>query len=172
MDNQNEERTPAVAIEWTEVDARAPRYWTLLGTLGTLWIGIPCGLLASAALPWPAALGIGITVAVLAFLIVRRYSVRRFRNTRYALADDGFLLRTGVCWRRELFVPHQRIQHVDVTESPLARRFGLATLTLHSAGAHLHSAALSGLAADSAFAVRDRLLQRRPDRVAPSPVDA
>lgn len=172
MDNAHDQQAQAAAIGWTAVDPRAPRYWTLVGTLGTLWTGIPCGLLASTALPWPAALGIGIAVAVLAFLVVRRHSARRFRNTRYALADDGFLLRTGVWWRRELFVPQQRIQHVDVTESPLARRFGLATLTLHGAGAHLHSAALSGLAVDSAFAVRDLLLQRRPDRVAPAPVDA
>lgn len=161
---------PAMAIEWQAVDARAPQLWTLSGILGTLWIGVPVGILVSAMLPLAMAVASGLAAAVLVALLVRRYACRRYAHTRYALADDGFLLRTGVWWRSEVFVPHQRIQHVDVTEGPLARRFGLATLALHSAGAHLNTASVSGLAADTAFAVRDRLLRDSAVRpVAPAP---
>jgi membrane protein YdbS with pleckstrin-like domain len=166
MDIPHQTQVPAAAIEWLPVDARAPRLWTISGVLATAWIGVPVSLLASTALPWSGAIALGLGAVALAALVVRRYAQRRYRITRYALADDGFLLRTGVWWRSELFVPQQRIQHVDVTEGPLARRFGLATLALHSAGAHMSTATLSGLAAETAFAVRDRLLHRGAGAVA------
>jgi membrane protein YdbS with pleckstrin-like domain len=166
MDNPQQTQMQTAAIEWLPVDARAPRLWTISGILATVWIAIPVSLVASATLPWSGAIGLGLGAVVLAALVVRRYAQRRYRITRYALADDGFLLRTGVWWRSELFVPQQRIQHVDVTEGPLARRFGLATLSLHSAGAHMSTANVSGLAAETAFAVRDRLLHRGAGAVA------
>jgi membrane protein YdbS with pleckstrin-like domain len=160
MDNSGQAQMPTAAIEWTPVDARAPRLWTISGILATAWIGVPVGLVASAGLPWSGAAAVGLGAVALAALVVAGYAQRRYRNIRYALADDGFLLRSGVWWRSELFVPQQRIQHVDVTEGPLARRFELATLSLHSAGAHMSTATVSGLAAATAFALRDRLLHR------------
>jgi len=172
METAQSARASATAIEWQAVDARAPQLWTLSGILGTAWIGIPVGILASALLPLPMAVGTGLAAVVLVALLVRRYAWRRHAHTRYALADDGFLLRTGVWWRSEVFVPHQRIQHVDVTEGPLARRFGLATLALHSAGAHLSTASVSGLAVDAAFAVRDRLLRDSAVRAATPPAES
>jgi len=147
-------------LEWRSVDPSAPQYWWISSALGTAWIPLPLGWLAVHLSDEPA-LGWCVPLLVLAWLLaLRRLARWRYRRVRYALADDGLLIRSGIWWQQELYVPRVRIQHVDVSEGPLARRYGLATLVLHTAGAHLHAADLSGLAAAEAYALRDALLRR------------
>jgi uncharacterized protein len=54
-------------------------------------------------------------------------------------------------------VPRTRIQHLDVAQGPVQRRFGLGTLVLHTAGTFSASVALDGLAHETAMALRDDL---------------
>jgi len=55
-------------------------------------------------------------------------------------------------------VPRSRIQHTDVSQGPLQRPFGLATLTVHTAGTQFAAVPLSGLAKEVAEAIRDQLI--------------
>ena len=50
-----------------------------------------------------------------------------FRATRTAL-----LIRSGRWWRTLVMVPHQRTQSMALHQGPLARRFGVADLVLHT----------------------------------------
>jgi uncharacterized protein len=86
----------------------------------------------------------------------RRYAAR----FRCVLLPDGLLLRRGVWWRKESFVPRARIQHTDVDEGPIARRFGIATLKVFTAGSEVSELEVEGLAKPDALALRDRLLGR------------
>jgi membrane protein YdbS with pleckstrin-like domain len=68
------------------------------------------------------------------------------------------LIQRGVLWRTETRVPRTRIQHTDVSQGPLERSFGLATLVVHTAGTRFAVVDLPGLLTSDAEALRDALL--------------
>ena len=81
---------------------------------------------------------------------------RRYAAWGYLEREDDLLVRRGVLVRRSSVVPYGRMQYVDVTAGPLARRYGLATVTLHTAAA-ASDAFVPGLLAAEASRLRDRL---------------
>ncbi len=57
-------------------------------------------------------------------------------------------------------IPRVRIQDSDVSQGPLQRRFGVATLKLYTAGSRFTCNELPGLDHDRALDLRDTLLRR------------
>lgn len=153
---------------WQLPDPRLRRVWLLLLHLSA---GL-CAVLLSAgnALAWrfdgPLALRVVLaallSVVLIGWLLLRAYIVRAFAQQAWALADDGLLLRRGVWWQHQIFVPRARIQHTDVTVGPVARRYGLATLVVHTSGTRTQNLDVEGLTPPQALALRERLLQREP----------
>ncbi len=82
----------------------------------------------------------------------------RYETTWVGLDADGLAFEHGWLWRHQISVPRSRIQHTDVTQGPLERRFGLATLVIYTAGTEHASIPIEGLSHDTALAVRDALL--------------
>jgi hypothetical protein len=80
---------------------------------------------------------------------------RRYRSWGYELAEDELHVGHGLWIRARTVVPFGRVQHIDVTQGPLERRFGLGTLVLHTAGARGSAVALPGLAHEGAGRMRD-----------------
>lgn len=97
------------------------------------------------------------------FLILFAWSMwlipRQVRNIKYAESDDEFIIRRGVMFRSLTAVPYGRIQYVDVNEGPIARHYGIATITLHTASAET-AGSLDGLPAAEANRLRDLLAHR------------
>jgi len=86
------------------------------------------------------------------------YTELELRRTRYRLTDDTLEIRRGVVWRHIVHVPRSRMQHTDVTQGPVQRRFEIATLTVHTAGTEHAAVALAGISHAEALAVRDSLI--------------
>ena len=61
----------------------------------------------------------------------------------------------GLLFRSDTLVPFGRVQNIDVDQGPLERYYGLATLTLHTAGSHNASVHLPGLLNEDAAAMRE-----------------
>lgn len=93
----------------------------------------------------------------LAALVAWRMPRRRHAAWRYRREAALLAVHHGVMFRRETVMPYSRIQHVDVTQGPLARRAGLATLVVHTASADGHALGIPGLRFDDATALRDWL---------------
>jgi putative membrane protein len=55
-----------------------------------------------------------------------------WRRNGFAATDTALLLRSGRWWRHLVLVPHQRTQSIALQQGPLARRFGVADLVLHT----------------------------------------
>ena len=103
------------------------------------------------ALHLPAAV---LALGVVATLVLPR---RRYRRWGYAEGEDELQIRRGMLIRVRTIVPFARVQHSDVAQGPVQRRYGLATLILHTAGTQSAAVALPGLSHADAEAMRDRI---------------
>jgi membrane protein YdbS with pleckstrin-like domain len=81
-----------------------------------------------------------------------------WQHLAYRITPDLLVIQRGVLWRTETRVPRTRIQHTDVSQGPLERSFGLATLVVHTAGTRFATVDLPGLLTSDAEALRDALL--------------
>jgi membrane protein YdbS with pleckstrin-like domain len=99
--------------------------------------------------------------AVLAFgvaALLWRWSGRNAASWGYLEAEDDLLVTGGVWFRRLVAVPYGRMQFVDVQAGPLDQRFGIASVTLHTASTET-AATIPGLPAAEAARLRDRLTE-------------
>lgn len=105
---------------------------------------------------------VALLLAVVSGLLLGVHYARRYAALYAAMhLADGVLIRRGVWWRAEIFVPRARIQHTEVNQGPLDRRWGMASLSLHTAGTRLEHITLPGLPRAVAERLRDELLDRR-----------
>jgi len=98
-----------------------------------------------------------VPVLLAAAFIVIRVPLRRYMARGYAMGDDRLRVVRGLWFRSDTVVPFGRVQHIDVHQGPIERAYGLATLTLHTAGTHNASISLPGLADADARAMRETI---------------
>lgn len=94
-------------------------------------------------------------VLLIALALIIRIPMRRYSARGYQMSADRLRVVRGVLFRFDTVVPFSRVQHIDVHQGPLERFFGIATLTLHTAGNHNASVALPGLGEELARAMRE-----------------
>lgn len=103
---------------------------------------LPQGLLAGA-------------VMLLALVLLTFVPMRRYQARGYHMSGDRLRVVRGILWHSDIVVPFGRVQHIDLHQGPVERFFGIATLTLHTAGNHNASVSLPGLGADLARTMRE-----------------
>lgn len=117
---------------------------------------------ASVLLPVAGWQRAGLTAVAILFVAlaawVWRWSGRNARSWGYVEADDDLVVTGGVLFRRLVAVPYGRMQFVDVQAGPLDQRFGIASVTLHTASTET-AAKIPGLPAAEAARLRDRLTE-------------
>lgn len=151
-------RNEVATADHGELSRLHPDHIKVLRIAGVLWalpFVIGSGVLET-ALPGPPGLIVGIVLVVAAILILR-VPFRRYQARGYAIGEDRLRVVRGVLFRSDTIVPFGRVQHIDVDQGPLERMYGLATLTLHTAGSHNASVPLPGLDHADALAMRETL---------------
>ena len=147
---------PSATAAWQALPARGAWLAALGGATLLFPLGLPVFFLSRAtelASPWlavPLAAGAG---ALLGAWI----AVKRHRRTRWRLDERGFAVRRGNWWQSETHVPISRVQHLDLKRGPLERGARLSTLVVHTAGTRMAAVSVSGLDADDAERLRERL---------------
>lgn len=96
-------------------------------------------------------------VLLIALALVIRIPSRRYGARGYHMGGDRLRVVRGLLFRSDTVVPFGRVQHIDVNQGPLERFFGIATLTLHTAGNHNASVALPGLGEELARDMRETI---------------
>lgn len=81
-----------------------------------------------------------------------------YRHRSYRVNDRRIEIRKGVLWRTVLDVPRSRVQHTDVNQGPIERKYGLAHLVIHTAGTTSASVTVEGLSHETAVRIRDHLV--------------
>lgn len=94
-------------------------------------------------------------VLLIALALIIRVPASRYNARGYQISADRLRVVRGLMFRSDTVVPFGRVQHIDVHQGPLDRFFGIATLTLHTAGNHNASVSLPGLAEDLAREMRE-----------------
>ncbi|MEE2778391.1 MAG: PH domain-containing protein [Acidobacteriota bacterium] len=115
---------------------------------------------AVGGIPGPAYLAIlGVWLLLLASFLLwaYRWPAVRHRHLRYLVEEEGLCIRRGVIWRKVIWIPITRVQHTDVSQGPVQRRFDLGTLTVHTAGTAGASISLAGLEHGIATRLSDHL---------------
>ncbi|MEP3052241.1 MAG: PH domain-containing protein [Erythrobacter sp.] len=98
-----------------------------------------------------------IPIAIIALLAILRLPMRRYNARGYNISSDRLRVVRGIWWNSDTTVPFGRVQHIDVGQGPLARFFGIATLTLHTAGNYNSSVHLPGLGLELANEMREEI---------------
>ena len=150
------------------VDPRAITVWRFTTALS---FALPLSVVsvvavATAVAKSPVAIAFSIALPLLLgamTVAVWRYPPARYRHLRYCIDDAGITIRDGVFWRIQSVLPRLRIQHTDVSQGPLQRRYGIATLKLYTAGSRFTRIELPGLEHAVAVALGDRLQRQTND---------
>lgn len=95
-----------------------------------------------------------LTLEVVAAFVMPRLN---HRYTRYRVDAKGLEIRRGVLWRSVVTVSRARVQHLDVTQGPLERKYDLGRLFVHTAGTNDAVITLHGVAHQTAEELRDDL---------------
>ncbi|HAI58863.1 MAG TPA: hypothetical protein DCM32_03190 [Xanthomonadaceae bacterium] len=147
------QRLPDAALACFRVSALL---WS--GLIGALAGPLPAAVFAVADGPAAWQLGIGLGLPALLIGAALWSAGLAFHYTRWRLDDDGLRVRRGRYWRSEVLVPRARVQHLDIERGPIERRFGLATLVVHTAGTRLNAVRQPGFDEASASRLRDALV--------------
>jgi membrane protein YdbS with pleckstrin-like domain len=118
-------------------------------------IAVSIPLLLSPAPIW--IYPIAIFAIGLLYLLIFIYQGAHFRHFSYEMNEFGLHIDTGVFWRTKIIVPKNRVQHTDVTQGPLERRYDLAELVVHTAGTRNASIKLPGIKHKTAEELRESL---------------
>jgi uncharacterized protein len=166
---------PAAPAAEPEVRGLDPRFVTQQRVIG--WIVTACLSLAglvAVAIVLLAADDLALTARLLllpAWLVFTAaigwlfyaWPAVHFRHVSYRVDADGIEIRSGVWWRTVMSVPRSRVQHIDVSQGPMERHYGLGRLVLYTAGTDHSRVELVGLEHGVALALRHHLLPRGAD---------
>jgi hypothetical protein len=147
--------TENLAPELTPLDPAFVTTTRIASALGLLPFVIGAGALEVAQLLPPGSFLVPVLFlyGFVAFVV----PARKYRHWGYEMGTDRLRIVRGYLFYRDTIVPFGRIQHIDVAQGPIDRRYGLAKLTVHTAGNHNSTVALPGLAHADALAMREAM---------------
>jgi membrane protein YdbS with pleckstrin-like domain len=98
---------------------------------------------------------LGMTVPVLLQLLnLLLYPPLEYRQWAYLITGDRIEIKKGLFFHTTRIIPISRIQHVMVSEGPLARHYHLASVTIHTAGGSMK---IEGLTRETAAEICESL---------------
>jgi membrane protein YdbS with pleckstrin-like domain len=149
---------PGPDVPWRPVSSALPSARTFaIGLVAGLPAAIVCGVLWLLA---PAAVALVVTAVALVVLGWLVWVARRNARTwSYYEGADELLVRSGRLVQKIVTIPYGRMQLVDLASTPFGRRYGIATVQLHTAAATSH-ARIVGLPREEAESLRQRLVER------------
>ena len=132
------------------------RLRALIGSVLLLFPACAAELAIARETALPPGLAVGAAL-LLVILIVTVLPGRRYRAWSYEEAEDELHVCRGILFRSHVIVPFGRVQHIDVAQGPIERRYDLGTLTLHTAGTRSSAVSLPGLLMADAERMRDEI---------------
>jgi hypothetical protein len=79
----------------------------------------------------------------------------------FALREHDLSYQSGLIVRKTITQPITRVQHIEVKQGPIERRYDLACLLAYSAGGHMHTFVIPGLRFEEAKQMRAFILDHK-----------
>ncbi|WP_127845709.1 PH domain-containing protein [Psychroflexus aestuariivivens] len=86
-----------------------------------------------------------------------------FPRKKFGIRQHDIIYQNGYFYFKEIVVPFNRIQHVEVKQGPLSRIFKLYALKLYTAGASSGDLVINGLSKDNAQKLKSKVLAKTSD---------
>jgi len=143
-------------LQLSHVDSAIIGVWRWQAAITTVIVAIPAFAI-SPSIPflWPLA---PVLVVIGGLFFIGWWPTISYRHLRFGVDETGIAIESGVIWRSRIALPRVRIQHTDVSQGPLERRYGIGTLKMYTAGSRHTKIELPGLQYEDAIALRDALL--------------
>jgi uncharacterized membrane protein YdbT with pleckstrin-like domain len=148
---------------------RKTGWWIVTAILSVIWVVLVVVLLIAV---WPVALIVFLVglPLILLHVIPGYLGIHlEYDTTWYGLSDRSLRIRRGIWVIREVTITFENVQNVAVSQGPLQRAFGIADVTVETAGAKAAqqgqqqgATAANGLIAGvaNAEAIRERIMGR------------
>lgn len=165
MASMSNESTPAfdiTGVQWRQV---SPRLIPVRMVSAVIFLGLPTlGALVPA---WFVGGWVWLAPSVLALLTAWALWLipRQVKAIGYVEQEEDLAIRKGVMFKSLTLVPYGRMQYVDVSAGPIARRMKIAQVQLHTASAAT-DASIPGLPQEEAARLRDQLSARGEAKLA------
>jgi len=91
-----------------------------------------------------------VIIWVLGFSVFLYKAIRSYDFMGYALRARDIIFKSGIWFRKVVIVPFNRVQHCEIEQGPIDRYFGLATLSLYTAGGSSSDLSINGLPLETA----------------------
>ncbi|MGI6487850.1 MAG: PH domain-containing protein [Syntrophomonadaceae bacterium] len=140
------------------IDKKAISYWRWTGVINVLFwsLLLPASWFAARHWSWPMWLPAAIAFLLILVAVVNILLIPsvRWRSWSYDISSQQIQLFQGIWIKRHIIIPMVRVQHVDMQQGPLLRRYGLSTVIIATAaGEH----EIPALADEVAMQVRDHI---------------
>lgn len=133
------------------------RFITWLVLLGLLFSGITMsGFLFTDTKLAFAAMGLGFILALFSFWLLKK----GFDIKGFYLREKDISYREGLIFRSLTTIPFNRIQHCEITQGPIERRYDLKTLQVFTAGGQSSDLTIPGLKAEEAQRLKEFITQK------------
>ncbi|MEZ4909840.1 MAG: PH domain-containing protein [Saprospiraceae bacterium] len=137
-----------------EVKYRDINIWINLAILGVV-LSICVAIYLILELDFPLLLLLSAFLGILIFFgLVLAYTYKHHEYRGYAVRQQDIIFKSGVFFRTITTLPFKRVQHCEVEQGPLERRFGLASLAIYTAGGSSSDLEIHGLTYENAMAMK------------------
>ncbi|MBW3092455.1 PH domain-containing protein [Bifidobacterium sp. 82T10] len=126
--------------EWRKLPERMDQVWMIGEAVScACWLA---GCAVAAAICWfngwwhfwqPLVIGLVGAGAILSLASQPLQTRYRYAFNRFMIGDRYLRIRDGWLFRTTTTIPYNRVQHVDTEQGPILRRFGLTTISVHTA---------------------------------------
>lgn len=154
-----------------EIERLAPAvigYWRVVGVVRGVFLVL---VVVPFALPLVFAVGGHPAFYVAAAAVIAGSSLwwlltarMRYERTGFRVDPTELLVRHGLVIHHELVIPIARMQHVDLDRGPVERLFGLARLSVYTAGGRRATVQIPGLLPERAAELRAFILDASRDQ--------
>ncbi len=167
MEFTNEELVPAYLPDAIEVEYNklAPSYKTysmVSASLGFALFSLAAlfGLLFSGQLSGIFRMLSFIGVLFLLYMFRMFVKYYGYGKKGYAIRRHDVLYKSGIWWKRHVFIPKNRIQHVEIKKTPLEDVFGISRLMIFTAGGSGSDLVIPGLLPEVAERLKENLMEK------------
>ncbi|MEK3936692.1 PH domain-containing protein [Sporosarcina sp. FSL W7-1349] len=131
------------------------RVYGLIQTVLILVVAAGAGTLAY-IFDWPTWVYVvaGVVVLVFAYLVIFLFPKVRWMRWRYEVRESEIELQHGIFIVTRTLIPMVRVQHVDTSQGPILRKYGLSVITISTAATN-HS--IPALLMEEADELRSRI---------------